>query len=261
MPTRQWHGRVKRFVSPAFFCFLSAFLFQGCDLLDSLRGKRAGRPAVVAGAKEAEPAVAFVTPNERYSFYLWVVREMQEQIYAKPVKDRAELDKWANVLSQRGSLEGVYHGLILSTEYAQLERGKADLRAVRFFASEMAALDFPLLPDTDEQVRGAAEAYARENLATPLFTLKRVLGAKVLKESSARASDQEKLAAWYASFATRWARLNIPFGAEQRNRTDEAFYFRWAKANSLGLVQWELLNRVHRSLNHFGGLKFNQADK
>jgi hypothetical protein len=91
-------------------------------------------------------------------------------------------------------------------------------------------------------------------MGTSLFTLKRILGEKVLQEANKRKDDKDGLAAWYASFVSRWVKIGVPFGLVQRNREDEAFHFRWAKENNLGMVQWELLNRVHRVMNSFGGL-------
>lgn len=247
--------RVRPVGAPVFFILIfGAFAFlPGCEFLRKFSGEK---KAVVAAQerRSVEPAAGFLTPGEKYSFYLWVANEMQEQVFARPVKSRADLDKWANVLAQRGSMEGVYHGLVLSTEYAALEKGKADLKAVRFFASEMAALDHPLLHDSHETVRAAGAEYAKAHLATPLFTLKRLLGERILVEAEKRSADPEQLASWFASFATKWSKLGITFGAEQRAGTNEAYYFRWARANSLGLIQWELLNRAHRVLNHFGAV-------
>lgn len=71
---------------------------------------------------------------------------MQEQIFARPAKDQVAAAGWANVLGQRASIEGVYHGLILSSEYMALEKGNAaDIKVLRFFGNEMAMLEF-LLP-------------------------------------------------------------------------------------------------------------------
>lgn len=149
-------------------------------------------------------------------------------------------------------MEGVYHGLILSSEYTALEKGRAPTKAVRFFAQEMAALDFPNLNDTTPEVKAAAEKYAQEHLNTPLFSLKKLLGEKVLKEANNRKADRDGLAAWYSSFVARWVKTGVPFGLPQRDKPEEAFHYTWAKENNLGMIQWELLNRVHRVMNAYG---------
>lgn len=240
-----------RFTLPAFF-ILS--ITTSCNLLDpgsssDQKGKRASEEA----SKAAEP-LSFMTQGEKLAFHRWLISEMHQQVFGSLSASQSEVNSWANVLSQRGSIEGVYHGMVLSKEYAGLEKGKVDIRALRFFAAEMAAMDYPLLVETHEDVRKAGEAYAKEYLSSSLYTLKRILGERILTESIKRKDDPEKLAMWYASFASKWAKFGIPFGAEQRNKADEAFHFRWAKENSLGLIQWELLNRAHRILNSLGNV-------
>ncbi|RYZ99764.1 MAG: hypothetical protein EOP11_19075 [Proteobacteria bacterium] len=238
---------------PLFFLFF--FAFSGCDQLANLgiKAPATKKPAAVRETS-AEPTGKLLTAGDRFNFYRWLVKEMQEQILGRATTDNAKINNWAGVLAQAGSLEGVYHGIVLSTDYNDLEKGRADLKAVRFFASEMAALDFPLLPETDAKVVAATQGYAQTAMTTPLFTLKRLLGERILEESVKQKGDAERLANWYAPLAAKWSRVGIPLGAEQRARTDEAFHFRWATENNLGLVQWELLNRAHRILNALGGV-------
>ncbi len=244
-------------MAPTFL--LLVIFFSSCDWAKALRPQQNVKSRDEQKEKSAEPAMSLMTQGERFAFHRWLVTEMQEQVLGRAVKNSADVDGWANVLSQRGSIEGVYHGFVLSSEYAALEKGRADLKAVRFFSQEMAALDNPNLADTQDVVRLAREKYAKEYMTAPLFTLKRFLGDKIIKESNARKEDKERLAAWYASFAVRWAAAGVPFGLPQRNKTDEAFHYRWAKENNLGVIQWELLNRVHRVMNAFGGVSL--ADK
>ena len=196
-----------------------------------------------------------MTPRERFAFHRWLVSEMQEQIFARPMKDKSDSVGWANVLSQRGSIEGVYHGFVLSTEYLNLEQGKkADIKALRFYGNEMARLDFPSVGETDANVTNAAAKYLTDNMNTSIFTLKRELGERILREADKRKVDGEKLAAWYSGIAARWAKLDISFGLPQRNDKDEIFHFNWAKENTLGMIEWELLNREHRILNQLAGM-------
>ena len=229
-------------------------MFTACDLLGSEKGR------ILAAAQEnqknqAPEPDAIMSPGEKMNFHRWLVTEMMEQVYAKPfAKDNKEIGGWANVFSQRGSVEGVYHGLILSSDYTALEKGKADARALRFFALEMAMLNNPILNEQDPKIKAASAEFAKEDLGTSIFTLKRVLGEKVLAEAEARKNDKEKLAAWYSAMAARWAKLKVPFGLPQRDKTDEVFHFNWAKENNLGMIEWELLNKAHRLMNHYGNL-------
>ena len=237
----------------SFFCLVA---FTGCDLNDlfSPQSSKAKKKNEEQKNTSADPTNDLMTAGERFAFHRWLVTEMQEQIFSKPARPSKEVDGWANVLSQRGSIEGVYHGFVLSSEYGELEKGRADIKVLRFFSQEMAALDHPNLNDSAEQVVAARSKYAQENSAQSLFALKRILGERVLQESVARKADKERLAGWYASFAARWAKHGVSFGMAQRNKEDEAFHYRWAQENNLGMIQWELLNRVHRVMNSFGGL-------
>lgn len=240
-------------MAPIFFAFV--FLFSACDLLKP-KGQAPADKAKDQGAVErsADPSNSMLTQGERFAFHRWLVKEMLEQVFGKAAKSATEVDAWANVFSQRGSMEGVYHGMVLSSEYSALEQGKTDMKAVRFFAQEMAAMDHPNAKDTDEAIRKSAEDYAKKYMAHSLFTLKRLLGDRVISESVARKGDKDQLAAWYASFVGRWSKAGVSFGMAQRDNPNEAFHFKWAQENTLGMVQWELLNRLHRILNNYGGL-------
>jgi hypothetical protein len=249
--------RVSEKALPAFlFVLFACGTLTGCDLLEMLK------PGMHLGSGSSQPNPQGVpenpsmSPRERFAFHRWLVGEMQEQIFARPMKDKSESVGWANVLSQRGSIEGVYHGFVLSTEYMNLEQAKkpADTKSLRFFGNEMARLDFPSAADSDDRISKTAAKYLTDNMSTSIFTLKRELGERILREADKRKVDGEKLAAWYSGIAARWAKLDIPFGLAQRNDKDEVFHFNWAKENTLGMIEWELLNREHRIFNQFGGI-------
>ena len=91
-------------------------------------------------------------------------------------------------------------------------------------------------------------------MRAPLYSLKRELGEKILSEVNKRKNDRNALANLYADLVIRWGKTNIPFGLAQRANADPEFHRNWAKENSIGLIQWELLNRAHRVLNSYGGV-------
>ncbi len=203
-----------------------------------------------------------MSSREKFAFHRWLVVEMQEQIYARPLKDKSGAVGWANVLSQKGSIEGVYHGFILSSEYTALEQGKAaNIKALHFFGEEMALLDYPSALESDKRVQESSSRYLKEKMSNSIYTLKRELGERIVREADKRKNDPEKLAAWYSGIVARWAKLDISFGLPKRNEKDEVFHFNWAKENSLGMLEWELLNREHRILNQLGGIAYNPAAK
>lgn len=208
-------------------------------------------------ATSAEPSVGILTPGERRSFNIWLAREMYEQIYARKTDSNKQHLSWVNVLFQGGSVEGVYHGMILSTEYSALEVGRASAAAVRFFAEEAARLHSQI--DNPTEIKRLSERIAKEAMKSSLFGLKRELGSQILQSISEKSSNRRALAELYADRAFRWADLGVDFGLKQRNIKDYDFHEQWAKKNSLGLIQWELLNRAHRIFNQLG--EINQVGK
>lgn len=246
---------------PALFLFVLV-AFCACELPEFL--KPSSRRLIKEQTNNtAEPnGSKMMSPREKFAFHKWLVIEMQEQIFARPIKDTSSAAGWANVLGQRASIEGVYHGIILSSEYVSLEKGNAaNIKALRFFGNEMAMLEFPSAHESDSRVLAAAAKYVKESMGLPIYTLKRELGERILREADKRRGDSEKLAAWFAGIAARWAMHDINFGMPQRNNKDEVFHFNWAKENTLGMIEWELLNKAHRILNHLGGIAVNPTGK
>lgn len=246
---------------PAFFLLCLLGGLTACDLLALVKPSNLAKKGPAPGA--AEPSGSgMMSPREKLAFHKWLVVEMQEQIFSRPLSDKSSAGGWANVLSQRGSIEGVYHGFVLSSEYIALEQGKAaDIKALRFFGTEMALMDFPSFPEADPKVQAASAKYVSSQMRDSVYVLKRELGERIIVEAEKRKTDREKLAAWYSSIAARWAKLDIPFGLPQRNNKDEVFHFNWAKENTLGVIEWELLNRAHRILNQLGGIAASPAGK
>ena len=204
--------------------------------------------------KEPEAQSQIMTPKEKRSFYTWLLNEMHQQVYVQPFPDLQEMLNWLNVLEQGGSVEGVYHGMVLSTQYMDKEKDAlAKDDALRFFAEESVLLSL------EKQVLDTKSSAAVDQLLvkmpkTSIYTLKREMGESILKLVSAKKGDRNKLADWYADVATRWSAKKIPFGIAERNKEERSFHYQWAMDNSVELLQWELLNRTHRILNQTQGL-------
>ena len=239
---------------------LSAFfLFSACDKLPFFKSASDG-PAVTEekerGLEEID-AAEVLTPNERKRINRQFLREMYEQVYAKRLTDLAFYSSWMNVLEQGASIEGVYRGLTLSDSYRALERGTVSKEARDFFAREVAYLEVLKNPKLRSESELAKElAKSAEKL--PLFTLKRVLGEKVLEAIELRKSDRAAVAELYANLVMRWFDSGVDFGFKQRNLQDRDFHHSWALRNSRGRVQWEILNRLHRVMNHHGRILYGR---
>ncbi|NUM88714.1 MAG: hypothetical protein HUU37_05890 [Bdellovibrionales bacterium] len=178
---------------------------------------------------------------------------MLEQIYAEPPRGDGRAAAWVNVLEQGADIQGVYHGMILSTEYAARKKPGATDQAVGFFSEEMALFragkwDWdPALSDMAAEIRVRTKGAA-------IYLLKREMGRAVLERVSQLAQRPEALAQFYAHTAIRLSKRGVNFGLSQRNSGDFEFHRDWALSNPRGMIEWELLNRYHRCLNRFGGL-------
>jgi hypothetical protein len=88
-----------------------------------------------------------------------------------------------------------------------------------------------------------------------VYTMKRVLGDWALKVIDQRREESvERLRDWYADFASRLAKKGVDFGLALRNESSRTFHRQWADQASEDQIRWEVLNRVHRIMNHAQGL-------
>lgn len=99
-------------------------------------------------------------------------------------------------------------------------------------------------------VRALSEKYAGLFVGASVFTLKRVLGDEALKVIAAKSATRDGLASWFAKWAARTSSYGVDFGIPQRNSADEQFHARWAITAADESLKWEVLNRLHRLLNH-----------
>ena len=178
-----------------------------------------------------------------------IFKEIYQVTYIKQPKDRSEFGNWVDTLNQGASLEGVYHGLIQSEDYRQLEvqSKSASPEALRIFSEEFSILGAELSPDSD--IRALQEKNIQRYVGVSLFTLKKNLGEEALKVIASKNEYPEKLSLWYSKWVVRLADRNIDFGIDLRNKKDEEFHFKWALENKTDRLSWEVLNRLHRILN------------
>lgn len=93
-----------------------------------------------------------------------------------------------------------------------------------------------------------------------IYTLKRVLGDQALlwvaegrhENATQSAGSKPRFPLNYANWVLDGLRSHIDFGLSLRNRDDADFHAQWAarelKSKS-GLLEWEVLNRIHRLIN------------
>jgi hypothetical protein len=107
---------------------------------------------------------------------------------------------------------------------------------------------------SEHDPRALEARYVRLFAGASIFTMKRILGDEAIKVIESKERAPEKLALWYGQLAARMAGEKVDFGLALRNRADEKFHQKWAldavRDRRLDQLTWEVLNRLHRVMNH-----------
>jgi len=249
----------------------------------------AGSPSSKSEPKPEPSGAEFSSPlAQRTKANAELLREILRVVYMREPSNRTEFGSLVDSLNQGASFEGLYNGFTHSSIYRKIETANpgATARALKVFSEELVILEaelpaptvfdanaakplaVPVTPTADSNgvselvfdKRGAAqpspksgdllEKYAAQFAGASIFTLKRVLGDEALKVVNAKMDEKEKLAAWYSKWVVRMAEKKVDFGLELRNKLDEQFHYKWAMSSSEDQLRWEVLNRLHRVLNH-----------
>ena len=245
-----------------------ATLFLGCSQPLSIfqqKEKEKEKENFFILNKEIDRALLSIEENklsrdEKRKIYTAFILDAYKGIFLHPLKNKEEYIDWLNILEQGSSVEGVYRGLILSDSYLRMEKlnKKVKSNTKNFFAREVARDTLNMECVKEEvmdlkfvQLRNEIESIQKKVGDFNFFTLKRILSERLLSKISSLREDRKKLAHWYANLVSCWAFLKIDFGLEERNSSDFHFHFLWSMRNSLGRMQWEVLSRLHRIMNHY----------
>ncbi len=251
---------------------LSCVMLGGCDravqvgssistmLMKEYKKWRMASSPVSSPTSQPTARASFVAKSALGNAEL--LHEIFVVVFMEEPKDRNDFENWLDSVNQGASFEGVYHGLVQSTEYKRLETTSpaASVETLQTFGAELARIEAELpVPTSFESSIPAskisADQYAKQFVTQSIFTLKRILGDEALKLVASKSGYKEKLALWYSRWAVQMAQRNIDFGISLRNLGDEPFHYKWAVENSEDLVRWEVLNRLHRILNESSAQK------
>jgi hypothetical protein len=212
--------------------------------------------------------------------------ELWEIVLLRKPKNKIEFGNWVDTLNQGASLEGVYNAFTHSSLYRALEKAypKSSSQALKVFAEDLAILTSELKERTafdedsakplsdpvpvglDSSIvnysstqKVAENSKSRKELvvfflnlfkdASP-YTLKRLLGDEALRVISEK-EKEKNLPEWYSSWVILMNRHSIEYGLELRNKPDKNFHKEWAKRIDGEILKWEVLNRLHRTINKF----------
>jgi hypothetical protein len=245
----RWRTILLLFLSFLFFGLLSACDFQKVqkDFLSYL-------PFTITWKKDqTSPKKSEAEDSEKdFQRSAEIFREMYTVVYIEEPKDRSDFVRWANALNQGASLEGVYNGLVHSTNYQRLEAlpSSASPGALKVFGEEFAFLvQEHQAASPAPTLQTLSEGASKQYVGASIYTLKRVLGDEALLLVASKNEFRERLAFWYSKWVVRMTQRNIDFGLALRNKPDEAFHYKWALNTSEDRIKWEILNRLHRVLN------------
>ena len=200
-----------------------------------------------------------------------IIKEMFKVVLNRELRSDEELAKYMNVMDQGGHFEGIYNGLVYSTEYKSDEKGVATVNALKMYADLMAQItldqkfdplkiqkpditpDVPTSTNSDlappqpsaEERLSQVKLNERDGITKSLYVLKRRLGEETLKTIDLKKEYKEKLATWYGRFTVFLNKKGVDFGVPQRNRADENYHYKFALESDEDRLKWECLNRIH----------------
>lgn len=193
-----------------------------------------------------------------------LLHEMFQVVLLREPYGPEEFGIYVNTLSQGGSLEGIYNGIVNSDQYHKLESTPAPAypATVKLFAQLISPLQKELaktaIHPTDLGANPPFDVAQYEKLyaKASFFELKRFLGdeaMKVVEAKLGKGDSREELAQWYSNWVVQMTGQMVDFGIPLRNRPDQAFHHDWVMSLNADVVSdrviWEVLNRVHRTLN------------
>lgn len=192
-------------------------------------------------SKKTKPETEFdKLPEERKAqFDRAFVQELFFVTRKTEPKDE-DLSTWLNNLTQGGSREAVYQGLVLDDVYATLEQlnEKPTARLLDFcmrFSKKFFGLTY-----TESGLQGYN-----------LYTLKRTItekGLDLLEYYEGKNLDD--LYTWYAVYSADLAKEYSPFfKSELRKNPDAEFHLQWAKGMPIQHIKSEFIIKTHTVMN------------
>lgn len=155
-----------------------------------------------------------------------------------------DIHQWMNVLSQGGTQEGVYRGLVLDQTYGGLENYPLNSTAA---LAEFAVAIFKTYLKREQ----TAERLSQVNF----FSLKRILVERSLEIFEAlAATDPDLVYRWYGHLSGTLAR-DFPevFSESPRSKTSMVYHYQWAQSAPEQLIKSEMIIKLHLVMNFLQG--------
>ncbi len=180
-----------------------------------------------------------ISKEKRDKLNYYYVKGMFEAV-RKQSSSSNDLAKWMNVVSQGGSLEGVYHALVLDNTYAGLENFEQPASA--------AAINFAV-EYLDKFLNKVVDRKKLEG--SNFFTLKRVVTEKTIEVMKVLAKNRTDLNDWYAVLSHDLATTRSEMWVNKiRKSKSKVFHQKWADKAPYNFVSSEVIIKLHKTFNY-----------
>ena len=201
------------------------------------------------------------------------LKELYSVVLEREISEEEFLDTM-NVLDQGGHYEGVYNGIVYSSEYDSKEKGVATIPALKLFIQLMTQLSLDNLYDpavlkeknkekdvpssedlkkqaipSEAEIQRLKAQFEKEGLTKSNYWMKKKVSEQILKTIDLKKEYREKLASWYGKFVFGLNQKGMSFGLKQRDKLDEYFHYQWALEADEDRIKWECIVRIHMLFN------------
>lgn len=188
--------------------------------------------------------VPSLTDSEKSKRNAELLQEMIRVIQMGEPENAEMFGGLVNSLNQDASIEGTYNGLIHNHVYRRKEEssGPASNEALKIFVDQLVIFN----TGKPGVQRGDLDLAFRQ---TSVWGMKRILGDEAIKFLR-EFKDRTALARWYGPWAVSMGTYGADFGLKLRHEKNAEFHEKWALSATQDALDWEVLNRLHRALNH-----------
>ena len=201
--------------------------------------KKDARNVELLKRKKRKRAIKKLSRTQKQRYDLAFIREVSK--VTRHLKSKSDEDRrWLNVMSQGGTREGVYRGIVLDERYKKLEvrSHPVSVKVAKFsvyYANNFLSQDISL---------GAVSA-------ANFYTLKKVLVERSLEVLDSFPPDKDDIYDWYAVFSGYLAK-KYPNLWSNRLRKDKNVkrHKHWAKNVPEQHLKSEVIIKLHKTFNY-----------
>jgi len=189
--------------------------------------------------RKRKPNNKKLTKKKKQKYDLAFIREITR--VTRQMKSNIKEDRrWLNVMSQGGTREGVYRGIVLEDRYTNLER--------KSFPINPKVLDFSLQYANHFLAQDIKKSALRRS---NFYTLKKVLVERSLEVMDSFPVENDDLYDWYALFSSYLAKKYPRIWRNRlRKNSNAKIHKNWAKNVPEQHIKSEVIIKMHKVFNY-----------